>query len=100
MHEDTSECKQTTRDHCGLAIASLVLGILSLMTCGPLAGIPAVICGNMAVAQIKKSSGMLGGNGLATAGIILGYISIVATVLLALVAALCAFLNARMQCFT
>ena len=66
----------------GIAIASLVCGILSWVCAGPLAAIPAVITGHMALGRIKRSAGALGGRGLAIAGLILGYISIVATVVL------------------
>src|SRR5436309_1176017 len=59
------------------AIWSLVLAILSF-TCGWLVtAIPAVICGHIARSKIRKSSGALGGKGVATAGLILGYIALV-----------------------
>jgi len=65
----------------GLATASLVLGILSLVLMiiciGPLLAIPAVICGHIALSQIKRSNGMLAGGGLAIAGLVTGYISLV-----------------------
>src|SRR5437762_11506431 len=59
------------------AIWSLVLAILSF-TCGWLfTAIPAVICGHIARAKIRKSGGALGGRGIATAGLVLGYIALV-----------------------
>ncbi len=59
------------------AIWSLVLAILSF-TCGWLfTAIPAVICGHLARLRIRKSGGALGGMGIATAGLILGYIALV-----------------------
>src|SRR5438093_2160124 len=59
------------------AIWSLVLAILSFF-CGWLfTAIPAVICGHIARSKIRKSSGALGGKGVATAGLILGYIALV-----------------------
>lgn len=51
----------------GLAVASLVLSLLA-----PLGSIPAIICGHMAKARIKRDPA-LGGQGLATAGLVLGY---------------------------
>jgi len=66
----------------GIAIASLVCGILSWVCVGPLAAIPAVITGHMALGRIKRSAGALAGRGLAIAGLILGYTSIVAMVVL------------------
>lgn len=61
----------------GLATASLALGICSLFMC-LLTGIPAIICGHIARSRIKASGGRLGGSGKALAGLILGYLSIVA----------------------
>jgi competence protein ComGC len=60
----------------GLAISSLVLGILSLMCFYIFAAVPAVICGHIAYSRIKRSGGMLTGSGLALAGLITGYIGI------------------------
>src|SRR5438046_807308 len=58
------------------AIWSLILAILSF-TCGSLpTAIPAVICGHVARSKIRKSGGNLGGMGIATAGLILGYIAL------------------------
>jgi hypothetical protein len=60
----------------GLAISSLVLGILSLTCFYIFAAVPAVICGHLAYSRIKRSGGMLTGSGLALAGLITGYIGI------------------------
>jgi hypothetical protein len=66
----------------GLAITSLVLGIVSLICCGAgvLTGIAAVITGHIARGRIRASAGMQGGAGLALAGLIMGYLSIVVTI--------------------
>ncbi len=53
----------------GLAIAALVLGILSLFTCG-ITAIPAVILGIIALVQIGKSGGRVIGKGFAVVGIV------------------------------
>jgi len=60
----------------GLAIASMVCGIVSIFLCWLAAAgaIPAVICGHMALARIKESPVPMGGRGMALAGLILGYI--------------------------
>ena len=58
---------------CGLATASLVCGICALFL-GPLAGIPAIVTGHMALGRIRKSGGLLQGGGAATAGLIMGYV--------------------------
>ncbi|WP_462158310.1 DUF4190 domain-containing protein [Pseudoalteromonas sp. GB56] len=56
-----------------LAIVSLVLGVLGIFFFGSIA---AVICGHIARSQIRKSNGNQTGDGLALAGLILGYLSI------------------------
>ena len=53
----------------GLAIASLVLAFIPAMS------IPAVICGHMARSRIRQTGE--GGDGLAIAGLILGYLGII-----------------------
>jgi len=59
------------------AIWSLILAVLSF-TCGWLfTAIPAVICAHVARSKIRKSGGALRGKGIATAGLILGYIALV-----------------------
>jgi hypothetical protein len=59
----------------GLAIASLVLGIVGWVACG-VGSIVAIVLGFVARDQIRKAGGRQGGDGLALAGIILGFISI------------------------
>jgi hypothetical protein len=58
------------------AIISLIAGILAWLGLFGLGGIVAVIFGHIAKNQIRKSGGRLGGDGLATAGLILGYTNI------------------------
>ena len=72
----------------GKAVAALVLGILGLVSCGPLAAIPAIIVGRSAQREIDASGGMLTGRGLASAGVVLGWIEIGLMVLGALAVAL------------
>jgi len=61
-----------------LAFASLVFGIiavaLAVFCIGLLFAIPAIICGHMAFARIKRSGGQLTGRGTAIAGLITGYV--------------------------
>jgi hypothetical protein len=59
----------------GTAIASLVLGLMSFVL-GCLTGLPAVICGHIALSQANRSNGMVGGKGMAIAGLVLGYVGI------------------------
>ena len=58
------------------AIWSLVLGILGLVCCGFIAGIPALILGNSAKKEIAASGGAETGAGMAQAGFVLGIIAI------------------------
>jgi hypothetical protein len=58
------------------AIWSLVLALLSFTFGSLFTAIPAVICGHVARSKIRKSGGALGGNGIATAGLILGYMAL------------------------
>ena len=57
----------------GLAIASLVLGLMCLPTAGTLA-VPAVVCGHLARTQIRRTGEE--GDGMATAGLVIGWLSI------------------------
>lgn len=59
----------------GKAVASLVLGI-SIFLFSILTGIPAIIFGHLAKSDIRKSGGRLQGDGMALAGLILGYSSV------------------------
>jgi hypothetical protein len=54
------------------AIASLVLGLSSLMCLGAITGLPAVVLGALARKEIDRSSGTLTGRGLAAGGIVSG----------------------------
>jgi hypothetical protein len=59
----------------GLAVAALVLGIVGWIPCG-FGSLLAVVLGFVARSQIRDSRGRQGGDGLALAGIILGFIGI------------------------
>lgn len=59
-----------------LAIVSLISGIVSWFLIPFVAAVAAIITGHMAKNEIKKSNGTISGNGLATAGLVLGYIQI------------------------
>src|SRR5204862_3812410 len=75
--------------HSGLAIASLICGISGIVLClGPLTGIPAIICGHKAHSDIKRSAGALSGMGMATAGLITGYFSLISIFMVGLLAAI------------
>lgn len=67
----------------GLAVASLVLGILAWVACGFVGGIAAVITGHMARGRIRLTGE--DGGGLALAGLILGYINIAFVAILSII---------------
>ena len=62
--------KQSTN---GFSIASMVLGIIWLYGIG---SILALVFGYIARGQIKRSNGREGGNGMAIAGIVLGWVGV------------------------
>ena len=67
----------------GLAITSLVLGIVSYVLClNILTGIPAIITGHIALSRSRKEPGLYGGGGLAIAGLVMGYLSLVVLLVL------------------
>jgi len=72
----------TRRTTSGFAVASLVLG-LAIFCTGIIGGILAVIFGNLALARIDASEGTQGGKGLAITGIVLGWIAITLTAIVA-----------------
>jgi hypothetical protein len=90
----------SAKENSGLALASLILGICGIVLClGPLAGIPGVICGHMAHSRIKRSGGIMGGSGQATAGLIMGYFSIAWVFVIGMLAAIAIpnFVKAKQQ---
>jgi hypothetical protein len=84
----------------GFALASMILGVCSFVMClGPLTGIPAIIFGHKAQADIKRSGGTLQGSGLALGGLITGYLSFFMIFVIGLLAAIAIpnFVKARNQ---
>lgn len=68
----------------GKAIGSLICGIINIF---PLF-IVAVILGHLALSDIKKSAGRVGGRGLAIAGLVLGYLGIMFIPIILIIAAI------------
>jgi hypothetical protein len=70
----------------GFAIASMICGIIAVLTCcmwclsGPLA-IVAVVLGHIAISKIKTEPAKFGGKGLAKTGLITGYLALLLTLL-------------------
>ena len=68
--------EQTVPTTNGLAIVSLVFGVLG-WTLLPLIGmILAIVTGHIALGQIRRSNGTETGEGLAIAGLVLGYLAL------------------------
>ena len=59
----------------GKAIAALICGIVGVTSCG-LVGIVGIVLGNQARADIAASGGRVEGDGLARAGVIMGWVSV------------------------
>jgi type II secretory pathway pseudopilin PulG len=66
-----SSMHSTAQKTSGMAITSLVVSLLGVLTCG-FTGPIGVILGIVSLSKINKSRGTLGGNGLAIAGIAVG----------------------------
>ncbi len=84
----------------GKATTSMILGILSLLCFSILTGIPAIILGHMSRSNIRKSVGRLKGEGMALAGLILGYVSValfIPTVLITVAITIPNLLRARIS---
>ena len=67
----------TVRQTSVLAVISLVFGILGWTLLPFLGGIVAVICGHLARGEIRRTPDQLEGDGMAVAGLVLGYASLV-----------------------
>ncbi len=67
------------------AVTSLVLGIVSIVACGFVTGIPAMVIGRRAMKAVDASNGTYGGKGIAQAGFWTGLAGTVITGLVALV---------------
>lgn len=68
--------RQALRTTSGTATASFVCAILGWTVLPLIGAIMAVALGHMARNEIRASGGSLGGDGMATAGLVLGYASI------------------------
>lgn len=72
----------TTSGTSGFAVAALVFGLVWLGGAGALL---AVVFGHMAKRDIRESNGSVSGSGMATAGLVLGYVGIAVLVLMVVV---------------
>ena len=71
----------TLRQTSSLAVISLVAGILGWTLLPFLGSVAAVVTGHMARSEIRRAPERLEGDGLAIAGLVLGYLSIAMAVL-------------------
>lgn len=60
----------------GLALASLIFSVVGL-------GLIGIICGHVSLSRIKRAQGQLGGKNLAAAGLILGYVTVIGIIAIA-----------------
>jgi len=76
----------TATKTCGMAIAGLVFGILALIQCCSLLfGILGIVFSCIAKSQIKKQPGILTGDGMATAGLVMSIVGMVINIILLVV---------------
>ena len=71
----------------GMAIASLVCGVLGFSTCG-ITSILAIIFGHVALGQIRRNEE--DGRGLGIAGLVLGYVAVAIGLIIILIAVIAA----------
>ena len=81
----------TVKKDSALAIVSLVCGLVGWTFLPLIGAIAAIITGHLAKKEIRDSAGTLSGNGMAIAGLIMGYVQI-GFVLLAVICMLTFFL--------
>jgi type II secretory pathway pseudopilin PulG len=81
---------QPQQTHKGLAITSLVMGIISIPTLGLLGvgAIAAIVLGVVALKRAKKEPAIYGGKGMAIAGIITSVVSLLVIAVVGIMAAI------------
>lgn len=77
---DSTQTPNTRKS--GMAITSMVLGIMSITCLGVLTGIPAIILGHISHGRARKSSDQYAGGGMAIAGFVMGYLSLFVTLVI------------------
>ena len=90
MSVNYSDIQSQRQTRNGLAVASLVLGIISIPTLGLLVvgAITAIVLGSIALNRIKKEPATHSGKGMAIAGIITSAVSLLLTAMFCLFAAI------------
>lgn len=69
-----------------MAVVSLVFGIAAWCVLPVVGAIVAIVCGHVARGEIRRSQGQQEGDGLAVAGLVLGYVQLAFGVVLVLFA--------------
>jgi type II secretory pathway pseudopilin PulG len=94
MSVNYSDIQPQRQTRNGLAVASLVLGIISIPTLGLLGvgAITAIVLGSIALNRIKKEPAIHSGKGMAIAGIITGSVSLLLIAVVGIMAAMTASL--------
>jgi len=82
IEEKNQKTDQASTKKKGLAIASLIFGIIGNSPALSTASIVAIICGHIALNKIKKDPNTYAGKNLAKAGLILGYLGLVLAIAL------------------
>jgi hypothetical protein len=70
-----SQASPSSAPTAGKAVGALVCGIVGLAVCAPV-GIAAIVLGRQARSDIAASSGPVRGDGMAQAGLIMGWIAV------------------------
>lgn len=70
------------------AILSLAFGLMAWLMAPLLGAIVAVVCGHLARAEIRRAQGAIEGDGMAMAGLVLGYLQIALAIIFAVVVAI------------
>jgi hypothetical protein len=66
----------------GAAVASMICGLLSWVLLPFIGGVIAVVCGHHARDEIRRSNGLVTGDGMAVTGLIFGYLHLIGFVLI------------------
>lgn len=75
---NTSATYPSAPANSALAVVSLVFGILTWFMLPVIGAVVAIICGHLARAELRRAPwGSMQGNGLALAGLILGYLHLI-----------------------
>ncbi|WP_448133521.1 DUF4190 domain-containing protein [Stenotrophomonas rhizophila] len=72
---------QPYRQTSSLAVVSLIMGIVGWTVFPFLGSLIAIVTGHMARAEIRRQSQALEGDGLAVAGLVLGWLAVIGSIL-------------------